>query len=148
LAEQGFDLFVGELFVLNRPFRHERPLNEMHGQVQVKGWIDFTAGDCPLQRNDRRPFRLHANRPKLRREFRVLHRPLSFEEAAALPMAGVTALQGLRDKANVHRGQTVLINGASGGVGTFAVQIARAYGASVTAVCSTRHVELVQSHSA
>jgi hypothetical protein len=43
LTEHGFDLFVGELFVLNRPFRHERPLNEMHGQVQVKGWIDFAA---------------------------------------------------------------------------------------------------------
>jgi NADPH:quinone reductase-like Zn-dependent oxidoreductase len=77
--------------------------------------------------------------------FAVKPPSLSFEEAAALPMAGVTALQGLRDKANVHRGQTVLINGASGGVGTFGVQIANAYGASVTAVCSTRHIELVQS---
>jgi NADPH:quinone reductase-like Zn-dependent oxidoreductase len=70
---------------------------------------------------------------------------LSFEEAAAMPMAGVTALQGLRDKCNVHSGQEVLINGASGGVGTFAVQIAKSFGADVTAVCSTRHVELIKS---
>jgi NADPH:quinone reductase-like Zn-dependent oxidoreductase len=66
---------------------------------------------------------------------------LSFEEAAALPVAALTALQGLRDIANVQAGQQVLINGASGGVGTFAVQIAKAFGAEVTAVCSMRNVE-------
>jgi NADPH:quinone reductase-like Zn-dependent oxidoreductase len=70
---------------------------------------------------------------------------LSFEETAALPMAGGTALQGLRDRGNVHRGQKVLINGASGGVGTFAVQIAKAFEAEVTAVCSTRNVALARS---
>lgn len=70
---------------------------------------------------------------------------LSFEQAAALPVAGLTALQALRDVARVAPGQTVLINGASGGVGTFAVQIAKAYGATVTGVCSTRNVELVRS---
>jgi NADPH:quinone reductase-like Zn-dependent oxidoreductase len=70
---------------------------------------------------------------------------LSFEQAAAVPVAAITALQGLRDKGHVKAGDKVLINGASGGVGTFAVQIAKALGAEVTGVCSTRNVELVRS---
>jgi NADPH:quinone reductase-like Zn-dependent oxidoreductase len=70
---------------------------------------------------------------------------LTYEEAACIPIAGLTALQGLRDKADVRAGQKVLVNGASGGVGTFAVQIAKALGAEVHAVCRTRNVELVRS---
>jgi NADPH:quinone reductase-like Zn-dependent oxidoreductase len=70
---------------------------------------------------------------------------LSYEEAAAVPVAAVTALQALRDKGEVKAGQQVLINGASGGVGTFAVQIAKSFGAEVTAVCSTRHIDTIRS---
>ena len=70
---------------------------------------------------------------------------LTFEQAASVPVAAFTALQGLRDKGQIQSGQAVLINGAAGGVGTFAVQIAKAFGAEVTGVCSTRHVDLVRS---
>jgi len=70
---------------------------------------------------------------------------LTFEQAAAINIAGITALQAVRDKGKVQAGQKVLINGASGGVGTFAVQIAKSYGADVTGVCSARNTELVQS---
>src|SRR6202011_6036683 len=70
---------------------------------------------------------------------------ITFEQAASVNIAGITALQALRDKGKVQPGQRVLINGASGGVGTFAVQIAKALGADVTGVCSTRNVDMVRS---
>ena len=70
---------------------------------------------------------------------------VSFDQAGSVAVAGLTALQGLRDKGHIQAGQKVLVNGASGGVGTFAVQIAKSFGAEVTGVCSTRNVDLVKS---
>ena len=70
---------------------------------------------------------------------------VTFEQAASLPVAALTALQGLRDQGHIQPGQKVLINGAAGGVGTFAVQVAKSFGAEVTAVCSTRNVDMVRS---
>src|SRR3989475_3889884 len=81
------------------------------------------------------------------RDVGVVPKPanVTFEQAAAVPIAAITALQGLRDFAEVKPGQEVLINGAAGGVGTFAVQVAKVLGAKVTGVCSTRNLELVRS---
>ena len=81
------------------------------------------------------------------REDKLVLKPaaMTFAQAAAVPVAGLTALQGLRDKGRIQPGQQVLVNGASGGVGTFAVQIAKALGAHVTGVCSGRNLEMVRS---
>ncbi|HEY4641932.1 MAG TPA: NAD(P)-dependent alcohol dehydrogenase, partial [Thermoanaerobaculia bacterium] len=72
---------------------------------------------------------------------------VSFEQAAAIPVAGLTALQSIRDKAQVREGESVLVNGAAGGVGSFAVQIAKSFGANVTGVCNARNVDLVRAYA-
>jgi len=102
--------------------------DEVFGDISAGGWGGFAEYVCA-------------------REDALVLKPanLSFEEAAAVPMAAVTALQGLRSKGGIQPGQKVLINGASGGVGVFAVQIAKALGAEVTGVCSTRNVDIVRS---
>ncbi len=83
----------------------------------------------------------------IREESALVLKPsnMTFQQAASVPVAGITALQALRDKGNLQAGQKVLINGASGGVGTFAVQIAKSFGAKVTGVCSTRNLNMVRS---
>jgi NADPH:quinone reductase-like Zn-dependent oxidoreductase len=99
--------------------------DEVYGEIPFGAHAEFAAV----------PARLLARKPA----------NLSFEQAAAVPLAAGTALQGLRDAGRLKAGQHVLVNGASGAVGTFAVQIAKAYGAEVSAVCSARNAELVRS---
>jgi NADPH:quinone reductase-like Zn-dependent oxidoreductase len=105
-----------------------RPGDEVFGDLSGCGWGGFAE---------------YVAAPE--KAFALKPANLSFEEAAAVPMAGVTALQSLRDKGKIQSGQKVLINGASGGVGTFAVQIAKSYGAEVTGVCSTRNLDILKS---
>ncbi|HET9908251.1 MAG TPA: NAD(P)-dependent alcohol dehydrogenase [Anaerolineales bacterium] len=102
-----------------------QPGDEVFGSVGSGGFAEYV---CARARN-------------------LAHKPgnVSFEEAAAAPVVGLTALQGLRDIGHIQAGQKVLVNGASGGVGHFAVQIAKAYGAEVTGVCSTRNLDMVRS---
>lgn len=115
------------------------------GVVEAVGWsvTQFRTGDEVLAETDSGGFAEYTLVPQTQ----LAPKPasLSFEDAATLPVAGTTALQGLRDHGRLRSRQRVLINGASGGVGTFAVQIARALGGQVTAVCSTSKVDLVRS---
>ena len=105
--------------------------DEVFGDISERGWGGFAEYVCAG-------------------EDALVLKPASmtFEEAAAVPLAAVTALQGIRDKGEILPGQAVLINGASGGVGTFAVQIAKSFGAEVTAVCSTGNVDMARSMGA
>lgn len=121
---------------------------DVAGDVEVVGRdvTEFTPGDAVfgnLLDHGFGGFAEYVSAPAA--AFALKPRSVSFEEAAAVPMAGVTALQGLRQHGGVSAGKTVLVNGASGGVGHFAVQIAKAYGAVVTGVTSTRNVEFVRS---
>jgi NADPH:quinone reductase-like Zn-dependent oxidoreductase len=119
----GADL-AGTVEAVGRDMKELQPGDEVFG-VSGGSWAEYT----------------------IAREDRLAKKPsnLSFEEAAAVPVAAVTALQALRDKGQVQPRQKVLVNGASGGVGTFAVQLAKLFGAEVTAVCSTGNVEQARS---
>ncbi len=116
----GADI-AGRVEAVGKNINQFRPGDEVFGDIGHGGFAEYAIG----------------------KEKYLAHKPanLSFDQAAAVPVAGLTALQGLRDSGKIQVGQKVLINGAAGGVGTFAVQIAKAFGAEVTAVCSTRNLE-------
>jgi NADPH:quinone reductase-like Zn-dependent oxidoreductase len=119
---------AGHVEAVGRNVTQFKPGDEVFGDLSAVGWGAFAEYVCA-----------HENALVLKPA------NITFEQAAAVPLAGNTALQGLRDKGQIQPGQKVLINGASGGVGSFAVQIAKALGAEVTGVCSTRKVEMVRS---
>jgi NADPH:quinone reductase-like Zn-dependent oxidoreductase len=123
----GADI-AGRVEAVGKNVRQYQPGDEVYGDVFASGFGGFAEYKCA-------------------RENELVLKPtnLTFEEAAALPLAALTALHGLRDNGQIQPGQQVLINGASGGVGTYAVQLAKYFGAEVTAVCSTDKVELARS---
>jgi NADPH:quinone reductase-like Zn-dependent oxidoreductase len=116
---------AGRVEAVGRDVTRLRPGDEVYADIETGGFAEHVC--VPEEVAERKP----AN--------------LSFEQAAAVPLAALTALQGLRDHGRVQPGQRVLIIGASGGVGTFAVQLAKWLGAEVTGVCSTRNLDLVRS---
>jgi NADPH:quinone reductase-like Zn-dependent oxidoreductase len=120
----GADI-AGQVEAVGRNVKQFQPGDEVFGEIGHGGFAEFACAP----------------------EGRLVLKPanLSFEEAAAVPMAALTALQGLRDVGQIQPGQKVLINGASGGVGTFAVQIAKSFGVEVTAVCSPRNLDQSRS---
>lgn len=124
--------------------KSERPGVDVAGEVVAvgKSVTQFKPGDAVFG-TGKGAFAEYACAP----ESSLVVKPesMSFEQAASLPIAGLTALQGLRNKGHLQPGQKVLINGAAGGIGTFAVQIAKSFGANVTGVCSTKNVDLVRS---
>lgn len=121
----GADI-AGRVEAVGRDAKQFQPGDEVFGVAKdLAGFADYVC--TPEDRLARKP----AN--------------ISFEDAAAVPIAAITALQGLRDQGRIQAGHRVLIDGASGGVGTFAVQIAKSFGAEVTAVCSTRNVDTARS---
>ena len=119
---------AGRVEAVGRNVTQFQPGDEIFGDLTKSGWGAFAEYVCAS-------------------EDALALKPanVTFEEAAAVPLAAITALQGLRAKGQIQPGQTVLIHGAGGGVGTFAVQLAKAFGARVTAVCSTRNVDTVRS---
>ena len=123
----GSDI-AGRVDVVGSNVKQFKVGDEVFGDISACGWGGFAEYACA--RED---------------AFALKPANLSFEEAAAVPMAAVTALQGIRHAGGIQPGQKVLINGASGGVGSFAVQLAKSSGAEVTAVCSTRNVEMARS---
>ena len=132
---------------LSKP-RNQRLGADISGRVEAvgKNVTQFHSGDevfGTLGASGGGGFAEYASAPEKALAFKPAN--ISFEQAAAVPVAAFTALQGLRDKGRIKPGQKVLVNGASGGVGTFAVQIAKSFGTEVTGVCSTRNLDLVRS---
>ena len=123
----GSDI-AGRVEAVGENVKQFKPGDEVFGDISASGWGGFAEYACA-------PENAFALKPT----------NLSFEEAAAVPMAAVTALQGIRHAGQIRPGQKVLINGASGGVGTFAVQLAKSSGAEVTAVVSARNVDMARS---
>lgn len=123
----GCDI-AGRVTAVGKRVTRFRVGDEVFGDVSSRGWGGFAEYACAD-------------------ESALVHKPaaMTFEDAAAVPIAALTALQGLRDDGAIAAGKSVLITGASGGVGTYAVQIAKVYGAEVTAVCSTRNEGLVRA---
>lgn len=119
---------AGRVEAVGRSIRQFQPGDEVIGEIDMCGYGAFAEYVCV-------PENVLALKPA----------NISFEEAAVVPQAALVALQGLRDEGQIQKGQKVLIYGASGGIGTFAVQIAKSFGAEVTAVCSTRNLEMVSS---
>jgi len=118
----------GRIESVGKNIKHFKPGDEVFGDLSGYGWGGFAE---------------YVTAP----EHVLVRKPgnISYLEAAAVPMAATTALQSLRDKGKIEPGQKVLINGASGGVGTFAIQIAKSFGAEVTGICSTRNLDIVKS---
>jgi NADPH:quinone reductase-like Zn-dependent oxidoreductase len=123
----GSDI-AGRVEAVGKNITEFKPGDDVFGDISAEGWGGFAEYVC-----------VHENALALKPA------NLSFEEAAAVPMAAVTALQGFHYAGQLQQGKKVLINGASGGVGTFAVQLAKAFGAEVTAVCSTRNLDVARS---
>jgi NADPH:quinone reductase-like Zn-dependent oxidoreductase len=119
---------AGQVEAVGRNIKQFRPGDEVFGDLSVCGWGGFAE---------------YVSVPENALALKPAN--LTFEEAAAVPQAAVVALQGLRDQGQIQPGQKVLINGASGGIGTFAVQIAKFFGAEVTGVCGTRNLDMVRS---
>ena len=140
---RGKPLLMRLLFGLFKPKAHGLGA-DLAGEVEAVGKdvTRFRLGDAVFGEGAG-AFAEYASVPE--RTLALKPASLTFEQAAAVPMAGLTALQGLRDGGKIQAGQKVLILGASGGVGTFAVQIAKSFGAEVTGVCSTKNVEMVRS---
>ena len=141
---RGKPLFTRLMIGGLRKPKTTRPGVDLAGQVEAVGRnvIQFKPGD-EVFGVGRGAFAEYVCAREDKMALKPAH--ISFEEAAAVPVAALSALQGLRDKGRIQRGHKVLVDGASGGVGTFAVQIAKSFGAEVTAVCSTRNMDTARS---
>ncbi len=145
---KGGPFIVRLLLGLGKP-KIKRPGVDVAGQVEAvgKNVTDFKPGDEVFGTcfGAFAEYATSKSVPGVKSALVLKPANVTFEEAASAPVAGLTALQGLRDKGRIQPGQRVLINGAAGGVGTFAVQIAKSFGANVTGVCSTGNVDMVRS---